>query len=58
MRFEILAFAAIAATASADAASDLADCGRWKYITYADHAYTNGWTLTSPLEDKQIYRDG
>ena len=38
MRFEILAFAAIAATASADAATDLANlttCGTWKYTTYA-----------------------
>ena len=40
MRFEILA-AAIAATASADALSDLAAlaaCGTWKYTTYASKA--------------------
>ena len=37
MRFEILAFAAIAATASADAATDAANeeaCDAWKHSTY------------------------
>ena len=57
MRFETLAFAAIAATASADATSDLAACGTWKYTTYANHVYTDEWTLTNTAENKQIYRD-
>ena len=54
MRFEILAFAALAATASAD---DATTCGTWKYSTYAAQAATNGWTLENTEDNVQIYKD-
>ena len=53
MRFEILAFAAIAATASANNATK---CGQWKYTTYAENV-SSGWTLTNTEDNKQIYKD-
>ena len=60
MRFEILAFAAIAATASADAATDAANattCGNWKYQVYADNSSGGGgWTLDT-VDNVPIYKD-
>ena len=55
MRFEILAFAAVAATASANNA---AKCGQWKYQTYGENASSGGgWTLTNTEDNQQIYKD-
>ena len=54
MRFEILAFAAVAATASAN---DATTCGQWKYATYAAQA-ASGWTLENTADNVQIYKDG
>ena len=59
MRFEILAFAAIAATASADAATDAANetaCDTWKAEVYAAKAVTDGWTLEDRVLGVQIYK--
>ena len=56
MRFEILAFAALAATASAD---DATTCGTWKYGVYAMKTATGeGWTLENTADNAQIYKDG
>ena len=58
MRFEILAFAAIAATASAN--QDLAAitaCGTWKYSTYASKSVSDGWTLETNAENQSTYKD-
>ena len=60
MRFEILAFAAIAATTSADTVTDTANaatCGTWKYSTYAVKSVTDLWTLENTEDNVQIYKD-
>ena len=61
MRFEILAFAAIAATASADAASEFADvaaCGTWKYETYVGKSVSAGWTIEYMNGFAVSFKDG
>ena len=65
MRFETLAFAAIAATASADAATDLAAnkaaCAAWKANVMAlqNAIHVNyAWTVDGTDEDGEvIYKD-